>query len=87
MWDSVDSIWIPFNKPLEGYLDFMYLDTRNLVTTGMGNLIDPRGVAEALPWYDKNTSEYSSIDVSPATGMGSAGAVFCHGHGTTGVAS
>jgi murein DD-endopeptidase MepM/ murein hydrolase activator NlpD len=62
VWNSVDSIWIPFNKPLEGYLDFMYLDTKKLVTTGMGNLVDPRSVAEALPWYNKNTGEYCSID-------------------------
>ncbi|RZI53879.1 MAG: M23 family metallopeptidase [Pseudonocardia sp.] len=62
MWDSVNSVWTSFNSPLEGYLDFMYLDTKNLVTTGMGNLIDPRSTAEALPWYDKNTGEYCSID-------------------------
>lgn len=62
MWDSVNSMWMPFNNPLEGRLPFMYLDMRNLVTTGMGNLIEPRGTAEALPWYDQNTGDTSSID-------------------------
>lgn len=40
----------------------MYMGTRNLVTTGMGNLIDPRDKAERLPWYDGTTGESSSID-------------------------
>ena len=62
MWDSVRNTWVQFNQDLEGYLDFMYLDTRNLVTTGMGNLIDPRPVAERLNWYDERTGEYVSID-------------------------
>lgn len=62
MWDSVRNIWIQFNKDLEGFLDFMYLDSRNLVTTGMGNLIDPRHVAERLNWYDWRTGQYVSID-------------------------
>lgn len=62
MWDSVNSIWIPFNNPLEGRLPFMYLDRRNFVTTGMGNLLEPRSTAEALPWYDQNTGDTASID-------------------------
>ena len=62
MWDSVRNIWVQFNQDLEGYLDFMYLDRRNFVTTGMGNLIDPHHVAEHLNWYDWRTGEYVSID-------------------------
>ena len=62
MRDSVNSIWIPFNYLLEGRLPFMYLDTRNFVTTGMGNLIEPRSTAEALLWYDQNTGDTASID-------------------------
>jgi Peptidase family M23 len=62
MWDSVNSTWIPFNQPLEGRLPFMYLDTSNFVTTGMGNLLEPRSTAEALPWYDQNTGDTASID-------------------------
>jgi hypothetical protein len=62
MWKSVKSIWMPFNNPLEGRLPFMYLDKNNLVTTGMGNKIDPRSIAEALPWYDENSGSTASID-------------------------
>lgn len=62
MWGSVKNIWDQFNRDLEGYLDFMYLNSRNLVTTGMGNLIDPRPVAERLNWYDWRTGAYVSID-------------------------
>jgi GH24 family phage-related lysozyme (muramidase) len=40
MWDSVRDYWVEFNEPLEGVVNFMYLDRRGLVTTGMGNLID-----------------------------------------------
>jgi GH24 family phage-related lysozyme (muramidase) len=34
----------------EGVCNFMYLDTRGLVTTGIGNLIDPRNRAYAYSW-------------------------------------
>jgi hypothetical protein len=50
MWQSVRDVWLEFNEPLEGRLNFMYLDIRGLVTTGVGNLIDPRELAEELPW-------------------------------------
>ncbi|WP_027156489.1 M23 family metallopeptidase [Methylobacter luteus] len=62
MRESVNSTWIAFNHPLEGRLPFMYLDTRSFVTTGMGNIIEPRSTAEALPWYDQNTGDTASID-------------------------
>lgn len=34
----------------EGVCDFMYLDTRGLVTTGIGNLIDPKRLAGGYQW-------------------------------------
>lgn len=40
MHQSVRDIWIPFNEKLEGVLAFMYADVLNLITTGMGNLVD-----------------------------------------------
>lgn len=42
--------WEAFNRPFEGRLHFMYLDIKGLVTTGVGNLIDPVAGALALPW-------------------------------------
>lgn len=50
MHDSVRDVWVAFNEPLEGKLRFMYADVLGLVTTGMGNLIDPIGAAIGLPW-------------------------------------
>ena len=41
MQSAVRSAWRRFNEPLEGLTDWMYLDIKGLVTTGMGNLIDP----------------------------------------------
>lgn len=38
------------SKKFEGYLPWMYVDKENLVTTGMGDLIDPIGTALPLPW-------------------------------------
>lgn len=43
MWQSVREIWTEFNEPLEARLNFMYLDVKGLVTTGLGNLIDATG--------------------------------------------
>lgn len=38
------------NERCEGVVSHMYLDVRGLVTTGIGNLIDPMPLALALPW-------------------------------------
>ena len=42
--------WRRFNESLEGLTSWMYLDVKGLVTTGMGNLIDPLPAALTLPW-------------------------------------
>jgi GH24 family phage-related lysozyme (muramidase) len=47
---AVRDLWLSFNSDLEGFVLHMYLDVRNLVTTGMGNLVDPVGLALPLPW-------------------------------------
>lgn len=52
MQSTVRSAWRRFNEPLEGLTSWMYLDIRGLVTTGMGNLIDPVEAALRLTWYD-----------------------------------
>lgn len=49
-----DAFW-NFTAPKEGYLDYMYTDVKNLVTTGMGNLIDPVGTAIGLPWRHRGS--------------------------------
>jgi hypothetical protein len=40
MHDIVRTSWLRFNEPLEGRVHYMYLDSRGLLTTGIGNLID-----------------------------------------------
>jgi hypothetical protein len=42
--------FFPVSNKLEGHLPYMYLDELGLVTTGIGDLIDPISVALALPW-------------------------------------
>ena len=50
MQPAVRSAWRAFNQPFEGVASWMYLDIKGLVTTGMGNLIDPLPAALELPW-------------------------------------
>jgi GH24 family phage-related lysozyme (muramidase) len=42
--------FLDWNIPFEGLTTWMYLDIKGLVTTGVGNLIDPVSAAVALPW-------------------------------------
>jgi GH24 family phage-related lysozyme (muramidase) len=50
MHDSVAAAFVRFSSPLEGVFRSMYLDVRGLVTTAIGVLIDPVGLALQLPW-------------------------------------
>jgi GH24 family phage-related lysozyme (muramidase) len=47
---AVKAAWHRFSEPLEGRVHWMYLDILGLVTTGVGNLIDPSSEAVKLPW-------------------------------------
>jgi GH24 family phage-related lysozyme (muramidase) len=53
MKQNVFNIFPSFSKDFEGRVHFMYLDVRKLVTTGIGNLIDPFSLAQNLPWQSK----------------------------------
>jgi len=66
MFDSVQSVFITFNTRFEGAVPYMYLDVKGLVTIGVGNLIDPVQVAQALPFRFKNRPDIASPG-SPAT--------------------
>lgn len=50
MHPAAVSAWYPFIKKHEGEIAFMYLDAKGLVTTGIGNLIDPMSMATSLPF-------------------------------------
>lgn len=47
---EASSEFLPFTERFEGKCGWMYLDILGLVTTGRGNLIDPKALALALPW-------------------------------------
>ncbi len=51
MHDMVRDYWARFNLPLEGEVNYMYLDSRGWVSTGVGNKIDetPKPMTPATP--------------------------------------
>jgi GH24 family phage-related lysozyme (muramidase) len=53
MQTGAAAAWYAFTKHYEGEVPYMYLDTRGLVTVGIGNLIDPVASARALPFQFK----------------------------------
>lgn len=55
----VRASWAAAMTPLEGCVPWLYCDVRGLVTTGIGNLIDPIGAALPLPWLDASGSPAS----------------------------
>lgn len=50
---AAGSVWYQFISRDEGDVPFMYLDTKGLVTVGVGNLIDPMSLALPLPFQFK----------------------------------
>jgi len=59
---SVRNGFLAFSKPLEGRVHWMYLDIKGLVTTGIGNLIDPVGLALKLPFVHGGDGSPASED-------------------------
>src|SRR6478609_5603099 len=59
MYQSVADAFFPFTVPLEGKVNFMYLDVKSLVSTGIGNLLEqddqPLPDTFTLAWSDKVT--------------------------------
>lgn len=53
MHASARSAWQGFITKHEGNIGHMYLDTKGLVTIGIGNLIDPLSLATPLPFQFK----------------------------------
>lgn len=62
MYPSVQSAFHGFNTPFEGAISFMYQDVKGLVTIGVGNLIDPVQLAQALPFRFKSDGTSASVD-------------------------
>jgi hypothetical protein len=59
---SVRSSWVTFNTAFEGMTNWLYLDVRNLVTTGMGNLCDPIISSLNLPWRHGDGGPLATIN-------------------------
>lgn len=66
MKQAVADSYTNFTTKFEGKLPFMYLDRLGLVTTGIGNLIDPIGAALGLPWKHPNGSRASASEIRDA---------------------
>lgn len=73
MFDSVRRAFLDFTRQLEGYVPFMYVDVKNLVTTGAGNLIDasghpgdPAAPALLLPWKHPDGGPASPEEIRAA---------------------
>ena len=62
MYPSVLSAFRAFNEPFEGWVPYMYLDIKGLVTVGLGNLIDPVDQATILPFRFKDTGALASAE-------------------------
>ena len=63
---GVISNWVTLNQPLEGVLAFMYTDALNLVTTGMGNLVDASQSGSSTPWAPALSLPWKNPDGSLA---------------------
>lgn len=59
MKQAVRDAFLGFTEPLEGKVLWMYPDVKNLVSTGIGNLIDPLPLALTVPFV--------TVDGPPAT--------------------
>src|SRR5713226_1332348 len=66
MFTSVQTAFRAFSEQFEGCVPHMYLDIKGLVTVGVGNLVDPVGLAQALPFRFKNKPGIASPG-APAT--------------------
>jgi GH24 family phage-related lysozyme (muramidase) len=66
MHESVRRSFPEFSKRFEGYVRWMYLDIKGLVTVGIGNLVDPEHLAVVLPFTDKATGQAATQSVIAA---------------------
>jgi GH24 family phage-related lysozyme (muramidase) len=60
MQPAVTQIFISFTNKFEGTINYMYLDIKGGLTTGIGNLIDSVAAAQALPWLVNGSNAAAS---------------------------
>ena len=56
--------FVAFVSQYEGVTDWMYLDVKGLVTSGIGNLLEPIALAQALPWTCSYTRAATPTEVT-----------------------
>lgn len=64
--DAVLGAYVPFTIQFEGYTPYLYTDVKGLVTTGIGNLVDPIGAALSLPWKRADGSLATQAEIIDA---------------------
>lgn len=64
MHDSVKKVFYSFTSRFEGAVPWMYLDVKGLVTTAVGNLIDPVSQALSLPFVRADGSKASGGEIA-----------------------
>lgn len=64
MHSSVNDAFPTFSRRFEGYVEWMYLDIKGLVTIGIGNLIDPESSALSLPFVDHSGARAAPARIS-----------------------
>lgn len=62
---AVTTRFVDFQSSFEGLTNWMYSDVKNLVTTGIGDLID--GSPNPIPWAPALALEWEHPDGSPAS--------------------
>lgn len=63
MKPTVRAAFVTFSEPLEGSLPYLYTDILGLVTTGIGNLVDPVSLAVSLPWVRPDGTPASQAEI------------------------
>ncbi len=64
MRPEIPLTWQAWNDPFEGTVATMYTDILNLVTIGVGNLIDPVGTALGLPFVYRDGSPATQAEIA-----------------------
>jgi hypothetical protein len=62
--ERVRRAWLAMNEPIEATVSTMYLDSRGLVTTATGILIDSPAAAQALQWLRVGGSIAGAAEVA-----------------------
>jgi len=63
MREEVRTAFFDFSVQFEGYVPHMYADIKNLITCGVGNLIDPVSLALAVPFESSPGVRATSVEI------------------------